>query len=140
MFKMMRGFGFWILFMVVGTIFMFHSFSTNTETGRSSFPDIIFAGCEIGNMVTTHNRKLKEAIKSYKLNSNAKKSASSTNFNMEDYPRIDPAPSSKANIHAGPIEHGSPLMPYIPKPTPPSPVHPKHNGTGSPLSPNNNHQ
>ncbi|KAE8695847.1 hypothetical protein F3Y22_tig00110683pilonHSYRG00338 [Hibiscus syriacus] len=43
---------------------------------------------------------------------------------LEDYRHgIDPVPSSKASIKHGPIEHGTPLMPYIPKPPPPS--HPK---------------
>lgn len=41
----------------------------------------------------------------------------------EDYPPFDPVPSSKA-VKNGPIEHGAPLMPYIPRPTPPD--HPKH--------------
>ncbi|KAK8581038.1 hypothetical protein V6N13_144087 [Hibiscus sabdariffa] len=42
-----------------------------------------------------------------------------SNVDMEDYHPIDPVPSSKASIKPGPIEHGSPLIPYIPKPSPP---------------------
>lgn len=38
---------------------------------------------------------------------------------LEDYNPIDPVPSSKASIKPGPIEHGTPIMPYIPKPSPP---------------------
>lgn len=38
---------------------------------------------------------------------------------LEDYHSIDPVPSSKASIKPGPIEHGSPLIPFIPKPSPP---------------------
>ncbi|KAK1299569.1 hypothetical protein QJS10_CPB13g00415 [Acorus calamus] len=49
------------------------------------------------------------------------------NVEVEDYPHFDPAPSSKAAIRYAPIEHGTPLMPYVPKPSPP-PGHPKHNG------------
>lgn len=48
-------------------------------------------------------------------------------INQEDYPRFDPSPSSKAAINSGPIEHGTPLMPYVPRVTPPA--HPRH---GSP--------
>ncbi|GAB2269628.1 hypothetical protein Dimus_004553 [Dionaea muscipula] len=42
---------------------------------------------------------------------------------IEDYRPIDPVPSSKA-VRPGPIQHATPLMPYIPKPSPPN--HPKH--------------
>ncbi|MBA0810022.1 hypothetical protein Gohar_002044 [Gossypium harknessii] len=48
-----------------------------------------------------------------------------TGVDLEDYRhRIDPVPSSKASIKPGPIEHGTPLNPYIPKPPSP-PNHPK---------------
>jgi hypothetical protein len=40
--------------------------------------------------------------------------------NLDDYRPIDPVPSSKASIRPGPIQHGTPLMPYIPRPSPPS--------------------
>lgn len=43
------------------------------------------------------------------------------NLNLDDYHPIDPVPSSKASIKPGPIEHGTPLNPFIPKrPPPPS--------------------
>lgn len=38
---------------------------------------------------------------------------------LEDYPPFDPVPGSKAAVIAGPIEHGTPLMPYVPRPPPP---------------------
>ncbi|KAK8492266.1 hypothetical protein V6N13_003408 [Hibiscus sabdariffa] len=48
---------------------------------------------------------------------------------LEDYHhRIDPVPSSKASIKHGPIEHGSPLNPFIPKLVSP-PGHPETDGT-----------
>lgn len=50
---------------------------------------------------------------------------------LEDYRPIDPVPSSKASIRPGPIQHGTPLMPYIPKPCPSPPPpsqQPKHGG------------
>lgn len=47
-------------------------------------------------------------------------------INLEDYRPMDPVPSSKASVRPGPIQHGTPLMPYIPKPSPPLPPdHPK---------------
>ncbi|KAL5706859.1 hypothetical protein ACHQM5_024971 [Ranunculus cassubicifolius] len=71
-------------------------------------------------MSSTHNRKLKE----YNLSSNNNKKKDVGKVKIDDYGPIDPVPSSKASITNGPIEHGSPLMPYIPKPEAP----PKHNG------------
>ncbi|MCD7448433.1 hypothetical protein HAX54_041924 [Datura stramonium] len=47
--------------------------------------------------------------------------------NLEDYRHpMDPVPSSKASVRPGPIQHGTPLMPYIPKQPapPPSPSKP----------------
>lgn len=38
---------------------------------------------------------------------------------LDDYQPIDPVPSSKATVKPGPIEHGAPLIPFIPKPSPP---------------------
>ncbi|KAL9666699.1 hypothetical protein QQ045_001035 [Rhodiola kirilowii] len=38
---------------------------------------------------------------------------------IEDYDPIDPVPSSKTSVKHGPIQHGTPLLPYIPKPSPP---------------------
>uniref|UniRef100_A0A164X167 Uncharacterized protein n=1 Tax=Daucus carota subsp. sativus TaxID=79200 RepID=A0A164X167_DAUCS len=44
-------------------------------------------------------------------------------INPQDYGPVDPVPSSKASIQAGPIQHDTPLMPYIP-PSPPAPSSP----------------
>lgn len=41
------------------------------------------------------------------------------NASLEDYRPIDPVPSSKASVRPGPIQHGTPLMPYIPWSAPP---------------------
>ncbi|CAO2817771.1 unnamed protein product [Amaranthus hypochondriacus] len=40
---------------------------------------------------------------------------------LEDYRPFDPTPSSKASVRSGPIQHGTPLMPYIPNPKPSPP-------------------
>lgn len=45
--------------------------------------------------------------------------------NLDDYHPIDPVPSSKTSVRAGPIEHGTPVIPYIPRPSPPTPSSPK---------------
>ncbi|XP_021732942.1 uncharacterized protein LOC110699722 isoform X2 [Chenopodium quinoa] len=46
---------------------------------------------------------------------------SNGDVNLEDYGPVDPSPS-QASIDHGPIEHGSPSHPYIPKPKPPPPA------------------
>lgn len=62
----------------------------------------------------------------YEHNLGTDKKIISGNVNLEDYHPIDPVPSSKASIKPGPIQHGTPLIPYIPKPSPPG--HPKPGG------------
>ena len=51
---------------------------------------------------------------------------------LEDYRPFDPTPSSKASVRSGPIEHGTPLMPYIPNPNPSPPLSSASNPDGSP--------
>ncbi|KAB1228072.1 hypothetical protein CJ030_MR4G024752 [Morella rubra] len=50
------------------------------------------------------------------------------NVNLDDYQPNDPVPSSKASIRPGPIQHGTPLMPYIPR-SPSPPNHPEDGGS-----------
>ncbi|CAL9160146.1 unnamed protein product [Musa hybrid cultivar] len=79
-----------------------------------------------GGRVTTVITHRKLEVNSY-IAGAIRSTKDSTSMNVEDYPSFDPAPSSKATIKTGPIEHGIPLMPYIPRPTPPG--HPKHGGS-----------
>ncbi|EPS64163.1 hypothetical protein M569_10620, partial [Genlisea aurea] len=44
-----------------------------------------------------------------------------SNVELEDYRPIDAIPSSTNSIKHGPIQHGAPLMPYIPESPPPPP-------------------
>ncbi|XP_074279238.1 uncharacterized protein LOC141604685 [Silene latifolia] len=48
---------------------------------------------------------------------------------LEDYRPNDPSPSSKASVRPRPIEHGTPLMPYIPTPKPSPPDHSGDDGS-----------
>ncbi|KAF5177704.1 hypothetical protein FRX31_032706 [Thalictrum thalictroides] len=118
----MKMFGaFSVLFMVVGVVSLLLAFTTAT----SSLPaDVVLGSNGNCEMIIIHSRKLKEKGYNPSIGTNEKKTEK---VNLEDYHPIDPVPSSKAAITNGPIEHGSPLMPYIPKPTPASP--PRH---GSP--------
>ncbi|XP_042507700.1 uncharacterized protein LOC122083855 [Macadamia integrifolia] len=85
-------------------------------SSTSTFPDVIFASHQdIG--IVTPSRKLKDNYHNMHPE-NMKRNVG--NVNLEDYRPLDPAPSSRSTIKAGPIEHGTPLNPYIPKPGPPS--------------------
>ncbi|XP_008787163.1 uncharacterized protein LOC103705283 isoform X1 [Phoenix dactylifera] len=133
----MRTLGFWILFLAAGA-----ALSLSRSGGNVGDTACTSRGVEISVPVkdsayTSHgietalpiegvtamitNRKLKE--RSYSINT-AKSTIDFGRINLEDYPRFDPVPSSRAAITAGPIEHGTPLMPYVPRPTPPN--HPKN--------------
>ncbi|KAJ6878648.1 hypothetical protein NC652_032245 [Populus alba x Populus x berolinensis] len=93
----------------------------NTMLFLNVIPDVVFTdSCGSMTMATT-SRKLKD--NGYDLNDDVRTNAH--NVNLEDYHPIDPVPSSKASIKPGPIEHGTPLNPLIPKPSPPRPGHPK---------------
>ncbi|KAH8487944.1 hypothetical protein H0E87_023862 [Populus deltoides] len=96
----------------------------NTMLFLNVIPDMVFTDSRGSMTMATTSRKLKE--NGYDLNDDVKTNAH--NVNLEDYHPIDPVPSSKASIKPGPIEHGTPLNPYIPKPSPPSPGHPKPSG------------
>ncbi|KAK4390440.1 hypothetical protein Sango_2107300 [Sesamum angolense] len=71
---------------------------------------------------TVKSRKLKEKIDPPSSNRD-----DAGLVTLEDYRPIDPVPNSKASIRPGPIQHGTPLMPYIPRPSPP-PGRPKRGG------------
>uniref|UniRef100_A0A803NJP7 Uncharacterized protein n=1 Tax=Cannabis sativa TaxID=3483 RepID=A0A803NJP7_CANSA len=76
-------------------------------------------------VIPIKSRKLKET--SYKPK--AKETEDEPTIDLQDYHPIDPVPSSKTSIKHGPIQHGTPVIPYIPKPSPPD--HPKRGGGGS---------
>ncbi|KAL3732962.1 hypothetical protein ACJRO7_022479 [Eucalyptus globulus] len=105
----MRLSSFWFVFFLVGAALTF--------LGLSSTGGVDFAGA--GSLANRPRcRKLKEDwhIPSTHAKENTGKA------NLEDYGPIDPVPSSKASIRPGPIDHGTPVMPFIPKPSPPSPT------------------
>ncbi|KAJ4964062.1 hypothetical protein NE237_024001 [Protea cynaroides] len=109
----MKVFGVSMLLVVVGAALVFLSF---TSSSTSSFSDLKFASHQDIEIVTA-GRKLKE--NTYNMHT-TEMNRDMGNVNLEDYYPIDPSPSSRATITTGPIEHGTPLMPHIPKPGPPS--------------------
>ncbi|GMY17350.1 40S ribosomal protein S29 [Fagus crenata] len=86
--------------------------------------DRIFTHHDDGMTVTPTSRRLKED--GYNLGTDKKSNAG--NVNLDDYHPIDPVPSSKTSVRPGPIEHGTPVIPYIPRPSPP-PGPPKIEGS-----------
>ncbi|XP_043713775.1 uncharacterized protein LOC122662257 [Telopea speciosissima] len=109
----MKVFGISELLVVVGAALMFLVF---TSSSTSTFSNVITAGHQDIRTMTL-SRKLKD--NNYNTHTEKMK-IDVGNVNLEDYHLIDPAPSAKA-IKSGPIQHGTPLMPYIPNPGPPSP-------------------
>ncbi|KAL4181639.1 hypothetical protein AMTRI_Chr12g238330 [Amborella trichopoda] len=110
--------GFWFFFVALGTFFMFPGFGFSFSNGGQFVADVVPPGLQVSIPVpVTMKTKENEPKWNRRLG----------DVYLEDYHRFDPAPSSKAAIKTGPIEHGTPLIPYIPKPTPPG--HPKHAGS-----------
>ncbi|KAM7277610.1 hypothetical protein ACFE04_004744 [Oxalis oulophora] len=114
--------GFWVLFLAAGTVVVLFGFS-GSKIGSSN-PYVTLTNQSGSTTITTTNRKVKD-----QHHHELKKD--SEYMNVEDYRPIDPVPSSKASIRPGPIEHGSPLIPYIPKPSPPGQGHPALSTGGS---------
>ncbi|KAJ8773284.1 hypothetical protein K2173_028461 [Erythroxylum novogranatense] len=110
---------FWVLcFVVWSALIVFPNLTRSTTT-------LSTAGVDFSSRtkMADTSRKLKE-----KGHNRVTESKNNHNVNLEDYNPIDPVPSSKASIKPGPIEHGTPLNPYIPKPSPPAPSHPGNGG------------
>ncbi|KAJ6948858.1 hypothetical protein NC651_003003 [Populus alba x Populus x berolinensis] len=60
----------------------------------------------------------------------SRKEIQTDNKDSRDYSQIDPALKSTVTTVSRPTEHGTPIVPYIPGPTPPYP--PKHDRFDSP--------
>ncbi|CAH1434927.1 unnamed protein product [Lactuca virosa] len=93
----MKAFGLWVLFLVFATALIC----------------LCFSSCSEASMNLHKGRKLKEDMNL----------DDESNIDLFDYHKINPVPSSKASIRPGPIQHGTPLMPFIPKDPPPGPDH-----------------
>ncbi|QCD99017.1 hypothetical protein DEO72_LG7g296 [Vigna unguiculata] len=106
---------FFSLLLVVGaTVVFFNILIPTTATPE-------FTGTNYGDKATlvAVSRKLKENGKNVK--SGMSKNDDMSRVILTDYYPVDPPPNSrpKASLNPGPIQHGSPLNPYIPKPLPP---------------------
>ncbi|XP_048332070.2 uncharacterized protein LOC107433730 [Ziziphus jujuba] len=110
----MKASGLWVSLVAVGTTLLFVSF-TGSVTGFY-VPELHFSYHGEGTTTKAISRKLKENDYNPSTLEIMKDAHTVT---LEDYHPIDPVPSSKASIKPGPIEHGSPIIPFIPKPSPP---------------------
>ncbi|CAK8569460.1 unnamed protein product [Lathyrus sativus] len=103
--------GFCAVFLMVVTVFTFFSFS-GTITSPSWLPDLVGTKRADETTPVAVSRKLKENVKS----------DTGDRVSLEDYNPVDPTPGGdQKDVKPGPIEHGTPLMPFIPKSPPPKP-------------------
>ncbi|XP_027942002.1 uncharacterized protein LOC114195656 isoform X2 [Vigna unguiculata] len=103
---------FFSLLLVVGaTVVFFNILIPTTATPGTNYGDKA--------TLVAVSRKLKENGKNVK--SGMSKNDDMSRVILTDYYPVDPPPNSrpKASLNPGPIQHGSPLNPYIPKPLPP---------------------
>ncbi|KAH7652491.1 hypothetical protein IHE45_19G020800 [Dioscorea alata] len=121
----MRPLSFWCIFLLAAVAAVVLLSLNTIYTGDSAFTDHGLGSAISEQYISLKkiNRKLKE--RDYEIETTKTKRIL-ISFDLDDYPRIDPVPSSKATIKNGPIEHGTPVMPYIPQPTPPSHPTPRH--------------
>ncbi|PPR84405.1 hypothetical protein GOBAR_AA36312 [Gossypium barbadense] len=113
--------GIWVFFFVIGTALFVFAFSS------SSIPAALEDGLGMEFLQHVDGTSMSETSRKLKGSGYSPSNEKKSNVDVDDYDPIDPVPSSKASIKPGPIEHGSPLIPYIPKPSPPD--HPKIGGS-----------
>ncbi|XP_047952163.1 uncharacterized protein LOC125197465 isoform X3 [Salvia hispanica] len=105
----MRNLGFLFMLLLIGAAAsLYLSFPSKEKT-------IIDPGSMNVMALTTKRRKVKQQG----IDHPSKVADVEGSAHLEDYHPIDPTPSSTASIRHGPIQHGTPLMPYIPEPSPP---------------------
>ncbi|KAI3947090.1 hypothetical protein MKW92_028926 [Papaver armeniacum] len=114
-------------------LFMFIAIANISSSHCLSLPGIVLLGHKGSSIaIMAHNRKVLEKIYTPSNAIAKSKGKTNENVNLEDYSPIDPVPTSKAAIKSAPIQHGTPLMPYIPNKPPPSPIPPKKGASPAP--------
>ncbi|KAL1564754.1 hypothetical protein AAHA92_07056 [Salvia divinorum] len=116
----MKNFGFLFVLLLIGAA----AFSYLSFPLLSIQVNLVLGIVSMGSMnvmaLTTKRRKVKQDMDHPSKVADVEGSA-----HLEDYHSIDPIPSSTTSIRDGPIQHDTPLMPYIPEPSPP-PSETKH--------------
>ncbi|KAJ7961717.1 putative Glycosyl hydrolase family 35 protein [Quillaja saponaria] len=72
---------------------------------------MVSTNCDDSTLMIIRSRKLKE---------NGNEMSDTGNLNLDDYRPLNPVPNIRPSVRPKPIQHGTPLMPIIPKPPPPS--------------------
>ncbi|KAG9147139.1 hypothetical protein Leryth_005380 [Lithospermum erythrorhizon] len=116
----MKAVGVFVLFLVISTILTWMVICSRLSASiPASLVLPLMYNCLLG-MHTRNADDMARIVKIRKLKENIEEKKGQI-IEVEDYRPIDPVPSSKASVRPGPIQHGSPLIPYIPKPGPASP-------------------
>ncbi|KAL2471573.1 Uncharacterized protein Adt_39709 [Abeliophyllum distichum] len=116
----MKYFGLLVLFLIIGTAAFTYLGYSSQEENASLNPGMVSIRRANFETLTVKSRKLKENSNTPHIDQD-----DGGNASLDDYRPIDPVPSSKASVRPGPIQHGTPLMPYIPWSAPP-PGHTEH--------------
>ncbi|XP_074349480.1 uncharacterized protein LOC141689192 [Apium graveolens] len=112
----MKPSGFLLLLLLLGAALICISFTGKTCAPKST--DVASTEDQKDATVAVTSRKLK-----YLDDNQVSGNSNAGSISPQDYGPVDPVPSSKASIQAGPIQHDTPLMPYLP-PSPPAPSTP----------------
>ncbi|OEL32900.1 hypothetical protein BAE44_0006086 [Dichanthelium oligosanthes] len=100
---------------VVGNLLM--AITSNARSAKIS--TVAFIADPGNGSIGLNGRRLKE-----RYTFTIRKTRELENIRTDDYQPVDPSPSSKATVRPGPIENGTPILPYVPRyPRPPG--HPK---------------
>ncbi|CAK9317091.1 unnamed protein product [Citrullus colocynthis] len=115
----MKSFRFPVMLSLLHTssLLLFFSSNINASLTSAMAPNHLHVESNECLFATPSNRKLK--LQDYEHSNPTRKNVRVGNVNLYDYSPIDPVPSSKRSIKHGPIEHGSPLIPHMPNPSPP---------------------
>ncbi|CAL1395893.1 unnamed protein product [Linum trigynum] len=128
---MKRNTGNWVVYLllVVGMALMLLQLNSSACITAASLPipeaalgvhtDTTVVGAE--GEAAISSRKLQEHWKSEQQQEAEEEEEEAGDVGLQDYRPIDPVPSSKAAVKPGPIEHGTPLNPFIPRSPPPAP-------------------
>ncbi|XP_010688413.2 uncharacterized protein LOC104902355 isoform X1 [Beta vulgaris subsp. vulgaris] len=122
----MKVVGFCMVLWIVGVLLLsFNCFGGVIGVDRSTLVSgrIIVDGSKMNTRATSRN------LKENRDDSNFDEGSCNGDVSLEDYRPFDPSPSSKASIRPGPIEHGTPIIPYIPNPKPAPPRPSNHDGS-----------
>ncbi|XP_022937047.1 uncharacterized protein LOC111443464 [Cucurbita moschata] len=111
--------GLWVFFLVLQTTLLLSCFPSYLNASSTSDMALSHHHVSPNECLSDipFNRKLK--FQTDKHNSLGKKKVHPGDLKLDDYPTIDPVPSSKTSVKPGPIEHGAPLLPHMPIPPPP---------------------